>query len=173
MAYAYSGSIGSSVNGFAAFLSGAASYFIPISLSGIIAESTFINKLNILNQLDIFVETYGSISLNVNHLKMLNKDTQKALSVLIEKNLVKVLYLSDEGNELFEALKTLLSYDEALSLAQAIDSNTNIVVVDSEDAKVIAVKLGIIPISYEEFLLKAYQQGLVNSKKILNIMFGK
>ncbi|MCK4953557.1 hypothetical protein KAS14_07215 [Candidatus Bathyarchaeota archaeon] len=64
MAYAYSGLIGSSVNGFAAFLSGAASYFIPISLSGIIAESTFINKLNNLNPLGVFVEAYGSINLN-------------------------------------------------------------------------------------------------------------
>ena len=77
MAYAYSGPIGASVNGFAAFLSGAASYFIPISLSDIIAESTFINKLNTLNQLEVFIETYGSISLNVKHLKMLNQDTQK------------------------------------------------------------------------------------------------
>lgn len=170
MAYVYSGPIGSSVNGFAAFLSGAASYFIPISLSGIIAESTFINKLNNLNQIDVFVETYGSISLNVKQLKLLNKDTQKALNVLLEKNLVKVLHLSKEGDELFETLKTFLSYGEALSLAQAIDSNANIVVVDSEDAKILAVNLGIIPISYEEFLLKAYEQGLVNSEEILKIM---
>ncbi|MDH5689328.1 MAG: hypothetical protein OEZ48_15875, partial [Candidatus Bathyarchaeota archaeon] len=60
MAYSYSGPLGLSVNGFAAFLSGAASYFIPVSVGGVVAEPFLISELNSSGKLIIFLETYGS-----------------------------------------------------------------------------------------------------------------
>jgi len=170
MDYAYGGPLGSSVNGFAAFLSGAVSYFMPISLTGVVVEPAFINELCRLDKITAFLETYGSISLNIRHFQSLDEKVQRALKILIDKGLVKILDLSREGTEFYEMLGTRLSEEEALSLAQALDSGVNRVVVESEEAKSMAVELGIRPLSYEEFLLEAYKQGLVKSSEILKIL---
>jgi predicted nucleic acid-binding protein len=63
-----------------------------------------------------------------------------------------------------------LSDEEALSLAQALDSNANMVVVESEEAKTTAVELGIRPLTYEDFLLDAFRRGLIKAKEILKTL---
>jgi len=170
MYLSYSGPIGLSVNGVAAFLSGAASYFIPISPTGVVAEPAFLNELDSSGKLHVFLEAYGSFSLNVKHFQLLDENVQEALKVFIDEGLVELLDLSQEGTELFEMLKSRLSDEEALSLAQALDSDANIVVLESEEAKTTAMELGIRPLTYEDFLLDAFRRGLIKAKEILNTL---
>jgi len=170
MAYSYSGPIGLSVNGFAALLSGAASYFTPVSVGGVVAEPFLISELNSSGKLHIFLETYGSFSLNIKHFQSLDENAQEALEVLMEAGLVELSELGEEGTKLFEMLRSRLSDEEALSLAQALDCSANMVFIESEEAKATAVELGVRPLSYEDFLLDAFRRGLTKSEEILNIL---
>lgn len=170
MYLSYSGPIGLSVNGLAAFLSGAASYFIPTSPTGVIADPAFLNELDSMDRLYVFLEAYGSFSLNVKQFQLLDENVQEALKVFIDEGLVELLDLSPEGTELFEMLKSRLSDEEALSLAQALDSNADMVVVESQEAKKTAVELGIRPLTYEDFLLDAFRRGLIKAKEILKTL---
>jgi len=170
MAYSYSGPIGLSVNGFAALLSGAASYFTPVSVGGVVAEPFLISELNSSGKLHIFLETYGSFSLNIKHFQSLDENAQEALEVLMEAGLVELSELGEEGTKLFEMLRSRLSDEEALSLAQALDCSANMVFVESEEAKAIAVELGVRPLSYEDFVLDAFRRGLIKSEEILSIL---
>ena len=170
MAYSYSGPIGLSVNGFAALLSGAASYFTPVSVGGVVAEPFLISELNSSGKLHIFLETYGSFSLNIKHFQSLDENAQEALEVLMEAGLVELSELGEEGTKLFEMLRSRLSDEEALSLAQALDCSANMVFVESEEAKAIAVELDVRPLSYEDFVLDAFRRGLIKSEEILSIL---
>lgn len=167
MSYVYTGPIGSSVNGFAAFLSGAVAYFAPVALQSVAVGPVFLNELDSFGGIDVFLQTYGSMTISFQQLRLLDTQTRKALEILVDKNLVNVKDLSPEGLEIFNTLQSKLSENDALSLAQAIDSGIQRVAVDSEEARRLAVELGLRPLDREGFLLDAYKQGLLPGRAIL------
>jgi len=170
MSYVYTGPIGSSVNGFAAFISSAAAYFAPVTLQSVVVGPVFFNNISSLGGIEVFLQTYGSVTINVRQIKLLDKKIQETLKVYIDKNLVEITDLSPEGLKVFEMLKTRLGENDALSLAQAIDSGIHRVVIESEEARRLAVELGLTPIYRESFFLEAYKRGLLPSREILKLL---
>lgn len=166
MSYVYTGPIGSSVDGFAAFLSGAIAYFAPVALQSVVVGPVFLDNLGSFGEIEAFLQTYGSMTISVRQLKLLDIQTRKALQVLIDKNLVKIEDLSPEGLDIFDVLQSRLSEKDALSLAQAIDSRINKVALHSEEARRLAVELGLRPLNREGFLLDAYKRGLLPARDI-------
>ena len=167
MSYIYGGPVSSVLNGVAAFLSVASSYFAPATRPSVLVGPSFIKRLISRDRFDTFLETYGSISLHTQHFSSLSSQAQEMLSDLVDKDLVSLLDPQRETQVLFEILRSRLGNEEALMLAQAIRDRNRTVFLESEEAKSIAVELAITALSYEEFVVQAYKQGLVSSAEAL------
>ena len=167
MSYTYSGPISSLLNGVAALLSVASSYFAPATRPSVLVGPSFVRRLISTGRFSTFLETYGAISLHTQHFGSLSTGAQEMLNGLVDKGLVNPLKSEEEAPELLELLKSQLSDEEAWVLARALRDRARTVFLGSNEAKRMAVELGIRALSYEEFVVEAYRRGLLSSAEVL------
>lgn len=167
MSYIYGGPVSSVLNGVAAFLSVASSYFAPATRPSVLVGPSFIRRLISRGRFDTFLETYGSISLHTQHFSSFSSEAQEMLSALVDKDLVNLLDSERETQGLFAILRSRLGDEAALMLARAIRDRSRTVFLESDEAKSIAVELGVTALGYEEFVVQAYKRGLVSSAEAL------
>ena len=89
------------------------------------------------------------------------------LNGLVDKGLVNPLESEEEAPGLLELLKSQLSDEEAWVLARALRDRARTVFLGSNEAKRVAVELGIRALGYEEFVVEAYRRGLLSSGEVL------